>query len=197
MRRTFFSCIAMAVGILALYSPALAESAGVHVECTKLQVEMGEHLSVLLADLQAAPVEKWAGPQIEDYLNTSLWYVYSGVMLFQNVERRLPAGMGELVGMDYLPAAPLNPFADWEPMEMRTNDTGFHAGDICLQRCPPEPGNPPRSRSFEISIFGPEPEFAAYGYTEVSRLNRDWAVIPEGAVYQIGAAFNRARGAAE
>jgi hypothetical protein len=177
-----------------LSSIAFAENAGLHEECTKIRNDMGTHLGDLATALQSKPVEEWSGPEVEDYLNSCMWYVYSGVMLYQNVERALPQDIDSLVNNGYLDFVPLNPFNEWKPVVMRVNDLAFHAGDICLQKCLVDSNDPPRKRSFEISVFGVDPDFATYGNAQVSKNNQDWAVVPNGALYQLGASFKRATG---
>jgi hypothetical protein len=155
------------------------------------QTEMGSRLSELQAALQAKPVAAWTEAEERDYLETALWYVFSGVAIYERVEGRLPASLDELVAQEYLPAAPLNPFNDWQPMVLRADDLEFHPGDLCLQRYALTDNHPRRLRACELGVFGPSLDFPA-GEIDMQKFNQDWAVIPDGTAYQLG--FNRQLG---
>lgn len=191
------------VGIAGLVSLAMSgmavatENPVVHDVYSQAISEMNVHLSELQSNLQAEPVEVWTSDEVEDYLNTSLWVVFSGMMLYVNSENQLPDTPDDLISSGYLQAIPLNPFNNWEPVVIRSDTLEFYPGDLCLQRCQASANDPARQKSFELSIFGPTPSFSQYGYFDVNQHNEDWAVTPNGAVYQLGAAFKRATGVAE
>jgi hypothetical protein len=137
--------------------------------------------------LDSVPSAEWTDPAIQQYLSEAIWVVYLGAIYYSYKNNRLPSDFTSLSNSEYVPTWPGNPFSNWEPMVVVERAGEFKAGAFSLQICPPEYYSrikDSRPLSFELGIFGPNPEFAT-GQAEPLNLN-SWAMIPEGTVYMLG-----------
>ena len=128
----------------------------------------------------------WSTALQDSYLNSALWVVYYGMLTYGfDGHFSLPAEPAELVDLVYIQTWPLNPYNNWEPMQVLDPTDEFSPGDLCLlvpvgQR---EHGSKMAS---ELCVYGPDIDYALHGDAEPMDINEDWVVVPDGAVYMLG-----------
>lgn len=134
-------------------------------------------------------------PRVEEYLNTVLWYVYTGKILankqFDETVNESNSDLQVLVDQGYLPFWPGNPLNNWAPIKVLSSADNFSAGDLCFSLCPDsyssfiKPNGLARL-SFDLYIYSPDIALATFGSFSLGR-NKEWDTPPAGALY--GLAF--------
>jgi hypothetical protein len=148
-------------------------------------------LSATRAVLEAKPQADWQPFEIQAYQAQVLWTVQAGLLLYRYEHKEMPADPASLAGTEYVPQWPANAFNGWKPVRVLGLSDGFQPGELTLQLCPREFYSyikNPRPMSYQLSVFGPDMDFAHYGKAQALESNT-WAEVPAGALYMIGA-FN-------
>lgn len=115
--------------------------------------------------LRSTPMDQWTDVQKEAWCFSTLQTVYWALSEFVLSEGRHPTDMSALTSGCYLTEELENPFNNWEPLELRYDDTSFHAGDLYVQVAPYESyvsfqQNRKARITFTIGIFGPSQNFS-------------------------------------
>lgn len=129
--------------------------------------------------------------QVEEYLNTALWLVYTGKILANiTMDEQVAQTNGDLrrlVDGGFIPLWPANPLNNWEPMRCLGPGDAFSPGDICFALCPDSYattiacGKTPVS--FDLYIYGPTDDLAQFGSISDNPSNREWDSPPHGALF--------------
>jgi hypothetical protein len=191
-RRLYFGHVLVFVisSAFLLQTPAAASSDRDGWVSEKLDVQRAFVADMLSCedDLRGKLPAEWQDSELQAYFSAALWNVYLGVLAYKYTYWQLPASAEDLTSEGFVTHWPANPCSSWGPMALRGPEEGFSAGDLTLQVCPPEfysKLHDPRPLSFEISVAGPDPAFAALGDAEPIEQN-SWAIVPEGALYMLG-----------
>jgi hypothetical protein len=138
--------------------------------------------------LQGKDRDQWSEKEITDYLTyaTIMVYYAQNLYLLHNRDQHL-TNPGDLALQGFIDPWPVNPFNEWQPMEVRDASEGFHAGDIAIQICPMAYSTSGTCVSFHLFAFGPSEDWPGAKASIDDPLNQDpWIVLPRGAVYAIG-----------
>jgi hypothetical protein len=197
MRKTFKSILALASTGIALVvlafttavpANAITSSERHDIIADKIADQQSELIQSLEV-LKSKPQEEWVPAEIQLYLSNAMWAVHYGILQYKYDHDRLPESIDSLVGTDYIPVWPENPFKNFTSMQVLDGFDGFQAGELVLLICPPEEYSrikDPRPLSYEIGVYGPDTDFARYGDASAD-LNGDWVVVPVGVLYMVGA----------
>lgn len=152
-------------------------------EMRDAEVQMLEAKQVLM---DTEP-DQWATDQVQTYLFYSMWVVYTGTTAYiLDGHWQLPSDLRDLERDGYIHYWPQNPFNEWEPMQVKSLGDGFVPGELCLEPAPPSYRDGEVGFAFEILVYGPTVEFSEFMQPEPLELHKDWAVVPEGALFMTG-----------
>lgn len=129
---------------------------------------------------------QWTPAELEEYLWTALFLVYSGKIYanygFGPDAAPTTADLTQLVALGYLPLWPDNPLSGWQPMQVLTPEDGFAPGELCFALCPPSYastfGVGTQQLSFDMFVYAPEAGSGRQAEIETHTWNVDWRNIP-------------------
>ena len=136
---------------------------------------------------------EWNMPQLEQYLNTAMWYIYYGKVYadtrFNDDTRTTNDDLTQLVNLGYLPFWPDNPLRDWKPMQVLRPGDAFCEGDLVFALCPASHYSRTLSGlmpvSFDLFIYGPVIDYTTFGQFSLDSTNAEWSTTPAGAMYGV------------
>jgi hypothetical protein len=187
--RVFFVTLVCAAAGIIIASAAESSSA------TYLRAEIDKYAGNLRAQQTEMQANGWSPAEFEEYLNTVLWYVYSGKVLantrFDQSVASTNLDLTNLVQLGILPFWPANPINNWEPVKVLTPQAGYSAGDLCFALCPERYASFNLSgglvcTSFDLYAYASEASLATFGAFSLAQ-NVEWDTPPTGALY--GLAF--------
>ncbi len=159
--------------------------------------ERGARIEKIAATLrdqrQELQTGEWTMLQVEEYLNTAMWYIYAGKVYadtrYDDNIQATNTDLTQLVNRGFLPFWPDNPLRDWQPMQVLGPDDPFSEGDLVFSLCPPSHnsrtllGSIPVS--FDLFVYGPVSEYQTFGQFSLDSNNSEWSSPPAGALYGV------------
>jgi hypothetical protein len=159
--------------------------------------ERGARIEKIAATLreqrQELQTDEWTMLQLEEYLNTAMWYVYAGKVFadtrYDDNIQATNTDLTQLVNRGFLPFWPDNPLRDWQPMQVLGPDDPFSEGDLVFSLCPPSHNSRTllglMPVSFDLFVYGPVSEYQTFGQFSLDSNNSEWSSPPVGALYGV------------
>jgi len=145
------------------------------------------------AVLKGKPQADWTDQESEKYLFNALFTVYFGLLEYLHENNSHPSSIAALdsSGIFSSDEWPRNPYNNWEPMSWGEASSGFSAGNMVIQLCPPQLYSglkvAPHPMTFTLGVYGANedykpinPPFALF----------DWDAVPTDAVFITGTRFS-------
>lgn len=188
-----FLVFIIAVAAVSLYLSQTALAVGVLT--SEREREYKDRIATYADSLRdqrvALETGEWDIPQVEQYLNTTMWYVYTAKVCadyrFDETVGATNDDLTKLVSLGFLPFWPDNPLRNWEPMKVCKPGDTFSEGDFCFAVCPANYAslgvNGLVRMSFDLYVYAPVAGFEQFGQISQAGRNSEWSIPPQGALY--------------